>query len=69
MSPKNVIQIIKNSINQASYDEDIWFRWKTPDDFVYNGKIYKMNDDAKKELREDVGKLIKIYINSRECID
>jgi len=69
MSPKHAIQEIKNNIEQAHYDDKIWCRWKTPDKFIYNGKLYEMSEEAQKELREDIGKLIRIYINSRECID
>lgn len=69
MSPKHAIQNIKDNISQTNYDEGVRFRWKTPDEFVYNGKLYKMSEEARKELREDVGKLIRIYINSRECIN
>lgn len=66
MSPKHAIQEIKNNIEQAHYDEDVHFRWKTPDEFVYNGKLYKLDEEARKELREDIGKVIRIYINSQE---
>lgn len=69
MSPKHTIEKIKENIEHTSYDGNVWFKWKTPDKFIYNGKFYSLDEKSRKELREEIGELIKIYINSKECVD
>lgn len=69
MSPKYAIQRIKEDIDHTDYDDEIWFKWKTPDEFIYNGKKYKIDEESRRELRQEIGELIKIYINSKEAVN
>lgn len=65
MESKEALNRIKNDINHASYGQAS-FRWKTPNTFIFNGETYTLNDKEAQELRNDVGKFIKIYLDAKK---
>lgn len=65
MNAKEALNKIEDSISHASY-ADSSFRWKTPNSFYLNGEVYTLNDKEAHELREEVGKFIKIYIDTKK---
>lgn len=67
MSPVNTIQTVKRNINRTNYNDDLWFRWKTPDKFICNNRKYELEENEKQELRTLIGDLIRIYLNSVGC--
>lgn len=65
MSPKNIINKVEEDMSQASYNDNLWFRFKTPDEFIYNGQSYSLSKEESKHLRENVKKYISTYLDAK----
>lgn len=56
------IKYIIQNFNCTPKEHKIWFRYKTPDEFIYKNQEYQFSDEASSELRLKIKKLIKMYI-------
>lgn len=65
MDAKEALEKIRKSMDNSMYGESS-FRWKTPNTFVLDNEIYSLSDKEALELREEVGKFIKIYLDAKK---
>lgn len=65
MSPKLARQQIEKNLEEVKSNKNqFWFRWKTPNEFIENGKKIKLDNETDLDLRKKTGEFIKLYLET-----